>query len=274
MTAATSTTEGAATAVPSTPEEAARFLREATTPQQARRIYLFCSEQEDDWRAIKLIAFRRYGELLGPVEKQPHTGRGHSVSGTHAISDGDRDFRRRARQVASVPQERFDEYLRAEPVPTRAGLLREHGDTPKKPKPRKAAPTLAGKRQRLARLGRTEAKRNGRPMGFWEIGWDISRLVYAVAGWKVETVDLDEDNIDTMLSVEEDLLYLYDWIDDTISLIHSRLGEDKLRSQIQKLRSKTVENGATVEEAEAASRAADRLQRKINNQLAALSTVA
>lgn len=136
-------------------------------------------------------------------------------------------------------------------------------------KERKAGPTLAGKRRHQARMGRTDAKRNGRPLGFWEIGWDVSRLVYALAGWKVEAVDLGEDNVATMLTVEEDLLYLYDWMDDTITLIHSRIGEDKLRNQIKKLRDKTVANGCTVEEAEAAARAADRLQRKVDNRLAA-----
>ena len=269
--------EGAAAAVPSSPEQAERFLRAATTAQEARRIYIFCSEQEDDWRAIKLIAFRRCGELLGPAETGPPKGSRNAaknnVSDTHVIlSDGDRDFRRRARQVAAVPQEQFDEYLREEPKPTRAGLLKKTEPAKAAPgKPKKQGPSLAGKRRHQAKMGRVEARRNGRPLGFWEIGWDVSRLVYALAGWPVEEADLSEENVDTMLSVEEDLLYLYDWMDDTVSLIHSRLGEQRLRGQLRKLEAKTVENGCTVEEADAATRAAARLRRKINNRLVSVA---
>lgn len=263
--------KGAASAVPSTPEEAEQLLREATTPEQARRIYLLCDEQEEDWRAVKLKADRRWGELLGPAEVQkvkPGPGRGKRVRSSHTFSDSTRDARRRARLVAAVPQEQFDEYLRTTAKPTREGLLRKCGPNQESSKS-KPKPTFAGKRRHQVKMGRTEAKRNGRPLAFWEIAWDASRLVYALAGWKVEDVDLAEDNVETMLETEEDLLYLYDWLDDTIALIHSRLGEDKLRKQIGKLRAKTVANGCTSEEEEAAARAADRLQRKVDNQLTA-----
>ena len=122
-----------------------------------------------------------------------------------------------------------------------------------------------------AKLARVTATRNGEPVAFWETGWQITRLVYDLAAWHVESVPLDYDNTNAMLSVEEDLLYLYDWIDETLSLIHSRIGEHGMRQTLRKLQAKTVENGCTPAEAEAARRAAARLQRKINNALAELA---
>jgi hypothetical protein len=148
--------------------------------------------------------------------------------------------------------------------------------TPRKPedatvKPQRSKPTPAGKRMRAARMARADAKRNGRPVAFWEIGWEVSKMVYGLASWKVEDVPLDYDNMNAMATVEEDLLYLYDWMDETLSLIHSRMGEHGMRQQLRKLQARTVKNGCTPEEAANAARAAGRLQRKIDNVLEAAS---
>lgn len=137
--------------------------------------------------------------------------------------------------------------------------------------PTKAKPTPAGKRMRAARMARADAKRNGRPVPFWEIGWEVSKMVYGLASWKVEDVPLDYDNMNAMATVEEDLLYLYDWMDETLALIHSRMGEHGMRQQLRKLQARTVANGCTPEEAANAARAAGRLQRKIDNVLEAAS---
>jgi hypothetical protein len=136
---------------------------------------------------------------------------------------------------------------------------------------KKAKPTPAGKRMHAAKLARADAKRNGRPIPFWEIGWEVSKMVYGLASWKVEDVPLDYDNMNAMATVEEDLLYLYDWMDETLALIHSRMGEHGMRQQLRKLQARTVENGCTPEEAANAARAAQRLQRKIDNVLEAAS---
>jgi hypothetical protein len=136
---------------------------------------------------------------------------------------------------------------------------------------KRSKPTPAGKRMRAARMARADAKRDGRPVAFWEIGWEVSKMVYGLASWKVEDVPLDYDNMNAMATVEEDLLYLYDWMDETLSLIHSRMGEHGMRQQLRKLQARTVANGCTPEEAANAARAAQRLQRKIDNVLEAAS---
>ena len=65
------------------------------------------------WHQLVTLGERRYGELLGPAENRgPAT-----VSATDG-SDGDREVRRVARQVAAVPEPEFTEYIETA----------EHGD--------------------------------------------------------------------------------------------------------------------------------------------------
>lgn len=136
--------EGAAAAAPSTPEEAERQLAEATTPEEAWRIYELSLDREEGWRAVKLKAERRYGELLGLAE---HGGdrKSDQVTSSH-LNANERKTRQRARKVAAVPKEKFEEYLNSTDKPSREGLLREHG--PKRP-PKAVNPNSTRARSRM-----------------------------------------------------------------------------------------------------------------------------
>ena len=127
--------KGAATAAPATPEEAERQLDAAVTPEEAWRIYELCADREENWRVIRLKAERRHGELLGPPMTRQETG---GVTGCNT-SGADRVAQTRARKVAAIPEEKFNEYIREHgPKSSREGLLREHGTSngkrPKEPK--------------------------------------------------------------------------------------------------------------------------------------------
>jgi len=62
---------------------------------------------ERRWRGIRLRAERRYGELLGPKRPGKRT--------SDRLSEVEHKSRERARKVAAVPAEKFEDYLSSEP---------------------------------------------------------------------------------------------------------------------------------------------------------------
>ena len=69
--------------------------------------------------------------------------------------------------------------------------------------------------------------------------------------------------------LNEDLLFLDDWITRSLAAVQGRLGKQELRKTIVALRAKTVANGCTPEEEAAACRAADKLEWRLGARLAA-----
>lgn len=140
MTTATSDgKEGAASAAPSTPQEAEELLLAATTPEQVWAIYEVAASGEEDWRIVKLKAEFRYGELLGPVKPGTRTDLLQDVTGS---SGADRVAQNRARKVFAVGQENLDAYIADKgSKSTRAGLLREYGEKKEKPAVPKSSKT-------------------------------------------------------------------------------------------------------------------------------------
>lgn len=109
-----------------TPEAAEALLGKIKLADQAVRISKLGAEREQRWGRVRLLAERRYGELLGPPENRgPAT-----VTASHGSTDDERKARERARAVAAVPEPAFHGYVETEPQPTRAGLLREAGEKP------------------------------------------------------------------------------------------------------------------------------------------------
>lgn len=119
------------------PESAERLLAQVKAVHEAQRLARLGAEYERRWGRVRLLAERRYGELLGPAMP----GRPEIVTSGHiterldnratwklkydAPADAaDRKARERARVVASVPESTFTEYVDNEPAPSRAGLLR------------------------------------------------------------------------------------------------------------------------------------------------------
>lgn len=100
------------------PNEAERLLAKVRAVQEAQRLARLGADYEKRWGVVRLKAERKYGELLGPADnKGPATvTRSHGSSERKAIE--------RARQVAQVPDEVFDGYLKKAEEPTRAELLR------------------------------------------------------------------------------------------------------------------------------------------------------
>ena len=194
MPSSTSTTEGAASAAPSIavredaslaeidrmeqaaadaisdvqdPDAAEQLLHQVTVAEHAVRLAKVSEEREQRWGRLRLLSERRYGELLPP--KQP---------GKKAVTGGDRSARMtasRARKVADVPKDDFDDYVNTTARPTRSGLLRRFASkvqaTKPKPKPKKealppleeAVGRLRGKVRHLRTLSRRQMPKWSRP---------------------------------------------------------------------------------------------------------------
>lgn len=109
-----------------TPEAAEALLGKIKLADQAVRLSKLGAEREQRWGRVRVLAERRYGELLPPPKSPAEAG---AVRGTHS-SDTERQAQRQARAVAAVPEPVFKEYIETAPQPTRAGLLREAGERP------------------------------------------------------------------------------------------------------------------------------------------------
>jgi hypothetical protein len=111
--------------------------------EHAVQIQKLGEERERAWAGVKLRAERRYGELLPP--KQP----GRRTSNKPLEVGGDAMAQSRARKVADdVPEEVFEEYVKDDPKPTRAGLHRAAAKAKPKPPPE---PVTTPPRQRTQR---------------------------------------------------------------------------------------------------------------------------
>lgn len=111
-----------------TPEAAEDLLRKVKFAHQAIRLSKLGAEREQRWGRIRLMAERRYGELLGPAK--PGRPEQENVTSSHVSTPAERKAAERAREVAEAAEtdpQAFEEYLDTDPAPTRAGLLREVG---------------------------------------------------------------------------------------------------------------------------------------------------
>jgi len=104
------------------PEEAELLLRQVTAASEAVRLLEVSADREQRWRGVRLKAERKYGQLLGAAEIGGQR-EGH-VTGSH-VAPEERKTQERARKVAAVPGDVFDEYVASEPKPSREGLLRK-----------------------------------------------------------------------------------------------------------------------------------------------------
>ena len=134
----------------------------------------------------------------------------------------------------------------------------------------KRGPTRTGKRLHEVKSKRAAARRTGDPAGvFWETCYEITKLTSLLESLNIEDVGLDEYSLDTVNDLHDDMLFLQDWMDRTVGAVQARLGEYGIREKIASLRAKTVANGCTPEEAGAAQRVADRLERRLQARLVA-----
>lgn len=131
------------------------------------------------------------------------------------------------------------------------------------------ASTRTGRRLHAINTERSAARRAGSPVVLWETAYQITKLSGLLMSVKIEDVELDEHALDTVNDLHDDMLFLQDWIEQTIGAIQARLGEQRIRDKIKGLRAKTVANRCTAEEEASARRAADRLQRKLDARLSA-----
>lgn len=107
-----------------TPEQAEALLGRIKLAEQAIRLSKLGAEREQRWGRIRLLGEQLYGRLLPDAE---HGGdRRSSDTQSLELTDAQKKERERARSVADVPDDIFNEYVETEPQPTRAGLLRAH----------------------------------------------------------------------------------------------------------------------------------------------------
>lgn len=133
----------------------------------------------------------------------------------------------------------------------------------------KRGPTRTGKRLHEVGTKRAAARRAGDPVVFWDTAYDITKLTGLLESLDIEVIGLDEYSLDTVNDLHDDMLFLQDWMDRTVGAVQARLGEYGIRQKIAALRAKTVANGCEAEEAAAAQRVADLLERKLQARLVA-----
>ena len=145
------------------PDEADRLLRIVTAIADVVRLQKLGEDRERRWGAVKLRAERKYAELLPPVKPGPPEGSRNNPKGTSGPNgDGndisskpERDARDKARKVAAVDKDRFEDYVNTDPKPSRAGLLR----TDTRAKVKRALLALAAEGGEFS--GRDAARRAG-----------------------------------------------------------------------------------------------------------------
>jgi hypothetical protein len=127
--------------------------------------------------------------------------------------------------------------------------------------------TRVGKRAHEIRINRAAARRAGDSVVLWDTAYEITKVSGLLISLDIADIELDEHSLDTINDLHDDMLFLQDWVEQTIGAVQGRLGEQKVRAKIAALRAKTVENGCEPEEEAIAQRAADRLERKLNTKL-------
>lgn len=117
------------------PAEARELLRQVKLVSAAQELRLLTESREREWHIMSLRAWRRYGELLGPARTGPPSGRRNAaknnLSGGQVISNAEMTARKKARLVADVDEDDFEDYLTISGRrPTLAGLLNPKSDRP------------------------------------------------------------------------------------------------------------------------------------------------
>lgn len=105
------------------PDEAESLLAKVKAVQEAQRLLRLGTDYQVRWARVGLRSERKYGQLLGPakVGENRHTS---SVTRCDASSGANREAARRARQVAAVPDEVFEDFIQNAKVINRSRLLR------------------------------------------------------------------------------------------------------------------------------------------------------
>lgn len=246
------------------PDEAERLLAKVKTFEQAMRLNKAAADRERRWRALSLRALRRYGELLGPAEKQPWTGTGQRVYHTHTLSNSERDTRRWARRIADVPAERFEEYLDGNAEPSRTSLLRKSGPKKEPQQPsqgKRRKPTESGQRRHALHAER----RNGRKPGdLWLMQVRVAEAVGVLETFDLEGLDWDEEVEDLVQYVYDDLARLDRWTEHALDVTVAHMDELGRQRKITMLRARADDPSSTPWERENAARLAAKLEEKRN----------
>jgi len=244
--------------------DAEALLGRVKTVEQAMRINKIAGDRETRWRALRLRAERRYGELLGPVEQQAWAGPGKRVATGDAFSTGQRDVRRYARQVAAVPGEQFEEYLDGNAEPSRTGLLRKFGPKKEQREPsqnKRRKPSESGQRRHALHA----EKRNGRrPGDLWLMQIRVAEAVGVLETFDLEDLDWDEETEDLVQYVYDDLARLSRWTEHSLDVTVAHMDELGRQRKIQALRARADDPSSTRWERENAARLANRLEAKRN----------
>lgn len=126
------------------PDEAEKLLGAVTVAGDAMRIQKLGADRERRWKVLRLKAERRYGELLPPAEmgapKGNRNAAANNVSGSY-VDPAQRNAQKRARKVAAIPKETFEEYVATAEAPSREGVLRATSEPKAAPRPRQKTAT-------------------------------------------------------------------------------------------------------------------------------------
>lgn len=105
------------------PHEAERLLAKVRAVQEAQRLARLGADYEKRWGVLRLKAERKYGELLPPTQRGKRTDLQPRCAAPR-LTTAELWAMRKARQVAAIPDEVFDEYVNEAEEPRRADLLR------------------------------------------------------------------------------------------------------------------------------------------------------
>jgi N6-adenosine-specific RNA methylase IME4 len=113
-----------------TVEQADDLWRKIRAVEEAARIAGVYEEAAVNLRRLQLRAKRRYGELLGEARRGGQVGNRNAakndVSPEHVVSQNERNLRKKARKLAEVPEDLFEEVISAPSVEkiTEAAILK------------------------------------------------------------------------------------------------------------------------------------------------------
>jgi hypothetical protein len=134
---------------------------------------------------------------------------------------------------------------------------------------KKSGPTRTSKRLHEIGVKRRASRNSGDPAILWDTAYQIGKLTSLLESVDIEDIELDQHSLDTVNDLHDDMLFLQDWMDQTIGAVQARLGDYGIRRKIDALRAKTVANGCEPEEEALAQRAASRLERRLEARLGA-----
>lgn len=146
------------------------------------------------------------------------------------------------------------------------GRREERADAPppKRGRPKNWNGKTNAKREREIRAQRKATPPGGDYMALVKVQKRINELCSALETVDLDDYEVDEQNLWLITEMYDDLVSLAMWHTRALTRAQTWLGDSDVIRKIEALKNRTVDRGATPEEAETARRLVERLERKLN----------